>query len=163
MVLDQAVIGIFGKGQGREEKSVDDRFSEKLQARPKLGEDGQVVIQDIVSQDSVGISGKFIEGVQVLQRDLFIPRFKDPVAEDRADTMNPALPSLQIEKKVVFQEGRSILCRWLKWIVRRAVVHGGSLMQRQWRMGEKTDLPCQLLLPCSTIRFIPSGSFVGSS
>ena len=61
ILLDEAVVGIFGKRQWAQVQRVDGGQVEQLQIRRVPGEECEVVLDDVVADQMRGSAGEFIE------------------------------------------------------------------------------------------------------
>ena len=64
IIFHQPMVGIPGKGQGRQPQGIHDGFLKKSQIRGLLGHDRQIMEQDVVTGNAVGPMGK---GIQILE------------------------------------------------------------------------------------------------
>lgn len=106
VILDQPVVGVFRKGQGREVEGVDDRQTEDVQVRPDGRQNRQVVGKEVVAQNERGVPP---EPVEIRQgRPDVEPVFplESLVPQDRANGEDPAVGGgFQVDQEAVFHEG----------------------------------------------------------
>ena len=98
------------KGEGREKESVYNRFVEERQAWSEVVENGQIVIQDIVPENSLGPFGEIIDSGQGLIDVEFTLSLQNLIVKDGPDSVDSVLRGFQIEKETALQKRGRLSC-----------------------------------------------------